>query len=328
MFAMASACEIRSFLGVGRGMRFARPSGSIPAGSSTGVLGTATRTPTTGALPAERDRTPPKGTARSWIDATGLRRGIVAGVPGQFTLHLRAATPQTSGTVERLSDSAQVQSQAQSSAHPASGERVVSSDPPPLQLQLRLKVTRLKTAPVDGSVSARERSRGLDAGTKSLPSHRQKHANELERFARAPPLVTEERTYDVACSAEREQSCVLELSPLVQAGQYSLTLTLHELGAPRSCQSALAQAVCPCGHPQLQKPARWLSGYSTGPKMRALAAWMPKRGCGEALVPVRNCRSPPRLTCIPGAEPDQPDRRGRVSPLDHRAARRRRSLLL
>lgn len=223
-------------------MRFARPSGSIPAGSSTGVLGSATRTPTAGAIPAERERTPPKGTARSWVDATGLHR-IVAGVPCQFTLHLRAATPQTSGIVERLSDSTQVQTQAQSLVQPASGERIVANEPSPLQLQLRLKVTRLKTAPVDGSTS-RERARGPDAGTKPLPSHRQKHANELERFARAPPpwggapspAVAEERTYDVACSAEREQSFVLELSPLMQAGQYSLALTLHELGAPRLCQ--------------------------------------------------------------------------------------------
>ena len=251
----------------GYDMRFARPSGSIPAGSSTGVLGTATRTPTAGAIPAERDRT--KGTARSWVDATGLHR-IVSGVPGQFTLHLRAATPQTTGTVEKTA-SAQVLSQAQSSAHPVSGEPVVSNYPPPLQLQLRLKVTRLKTAPVDGSVSARERSRSTDAGTKPLPSHRQKHANELERFARAPapwgsspsPTAAEERTYDVACSAEREQSCVLELSPLMQAGQYSLALTLHELGAPRLCQSALAHATCspcPCGHPHhLRSPplAQW-----------------------------------------------------------------------
>jgi hypothetical protein len=217
-------------------MRFARPSSIPRASSSTNALGTATRTPTAGAIPAERDRTPPKGNARNWVDATGCQR-IVAGVPGQFTLHLGDATSQTTGTVGRLSDSAKEQSRAQSSAHPASGERVVSNDPPPLQLQLRLKVTR---------VSARERERGADA-VKKLPSHRQKHANGLERFACASPpwgsgpspLVAEERTYDVACSAEREQSCVLELSPLMQAGQYSLALTLHELGAPRLCQSAL-----------------------------------------------------------------------------------------
>ena len=228
-------------------MRFAPPSASIPrASSSTNVLGTATRTPSAGAIPAERDRTPPKGNARNWVDATECQC-IVAGVPGQFTLHLGAATSQTTGTVERLPDSAKEQSRAQSSAHPASGERVVSNDPPPLQLQLRLKATRLKTAPVNGSVSARERERGTDAVKKPLPSHRQKHANGLERFACASPrwgsgpssMVAEERTYDVACSAEREQSCVLELSPLMQAGQYSVALTLHELGAPRLCQSAL-----------------------------------------------------------------------------------------
>lgn len=58
-------------------------------------------------------------------------------------------------------------------------------------------------------------------------------------------MVAEERTYDVACSAEREQSCVLELSPLMQAGQYSLALTLHELGAPRFVPKCPRTAIWP-----------------------------------------------------------------------------------
>ena len=107
-------------------------------------------------------------------------------------------------------------------------------------------------------------------------------------------MVAEERTYDVACSAEREQSCVLELSPLMQAGQYSLALTLHELKAPRLCQSALGR---PFGRPPLQNTAtHWLLDWGQNASPRRMDARESLRwrfGACLKLVSAAACDSPP-----------------------------------
>ena len=148
----------------------------------------------------------------------------------------------------------------------------------PTRLLLRLKASKHPEVVSTATRERNPRESGVVRGTASMSKRRRSQmvdpaelsqtqvagaAADPSAPARGTSLVMEEKMYEISGTGEREETFSMEFGPLPQAGQYSLALTLHELGAPRLCQSALAHATCspcPCGHPHhLRSPplAQW-----------------------------------------------------------------------